>query len=247
VKSQGSWHQWWRAGGVFGILFAILFIIGPVILTGDTPTREDSIEDIRAYFEDDGDIYLVGDYLAGIAIVFFFLPYLVILRWVLGSGEGNPPIGSWLAVLGGLIMTTIGAAGSVFFGALAIAADDPEIYAQIDDASIRLVMDLSAYSFTGFSFGMALFVASASLVVLRTGVLWRWLAPVGLIIAVLLVIGAAWPIEGDEEGALATAGFIGAPLTLLWIILSSINMLLMKEEPGSSVAAPAPSAPAPTA
>jgi hypothetical protein len=247
VNSQGSWHQWWRAGGIFGILFAILFIIGPVALTGDTPTRDDSIEDIRAYFEDDGDLYLVGDYLAGIAFVFFFLPYLVILRWVLGSGEGTPPIGSWLTVLGGLVMTIIGGAGSVFFGALAIAADDPEIYAQIDDASIRLIMEMSSYVFTGFTFGMALFVASASLVVLRTGVLWRWLAPVGLIIAVLLVIGAAWPIEGDDEGALATAGFIGAPLTLLWIILSSVNMLLMKEEPGTRGQAPSPAATAPMA
>ena len=80
---------------------------------------------------------------------------------------------------------------------------------------------------------MALFVAARSLVVLKTGVLWRWLAVIGLLAALLLVIGAAWPIDGDEEGALAIVGFIGAPLTLLWIIISSINLLLMKEEPAS--------------
>ena len=68
---------------------------------------------------------------------------------------------------------------------------------------------MSTYAFTGFSLTMGLFVASASLVVLRTGVLWRWLAALGFIAAVLLVVGAAWPIDGDEEGALAILGFTG--------------------------------------
>ena len=222
------WRQWWRVGGIFGIGFAVLFIIGPVILTGDTPTRGDSIEDIRNFFADDGEMYLVGDYIGGIAFVVFFLPYMVTLRWVLGSGEGWPPIWSWLTVIGGVLVTAIGGAQSVFFGALAISEGNPEV---IDDAGIRLLMEMSAYAFTGFSFTLALFVASASVVVLRTGVFWRWLAGLGFLAAILQIVGAAWPIDGDEEGALAILGFIGAPLTLLWILLSSIGMLMMKEEP----------------
>jgi len=213
---------------MFGIGFVILFIIGPVFLTGDTPMRDDSIEDIRKYFADDGEMYLVGDYIAGIAFVFFFLPYLVTLRWVLGSGEGWPPIWSWLTVIGGLSMVVIGGASAVSFGALAISEGNPDI---IDDAGVRLLMETSTYAFAGFSLTMGLFVASASLVVLRTGVLWRWLAGLGFLAAVLLVIGAAWPIDGNEEGALAIGGFIGAPLTLLWILISSIAMIMMKEEP----------------
>jgi hypothetical protein len=214
-------------------LFVIFFFVGPIGMTGDTPVRGDSIEEIRAYFEDDGDLYRVGDYLGGIAFVFFFLPYLVILRWVLGSGEGWPAIGSWLTVIGGLALVVIGGTGSVFFGAIAIAADDPEIYAQVDDSTIRMLVEMNAYAFTGFTFTMSLFVGAASVVVLRTGVLWRWLAALGLIAAVLLLIAAAWPIDGDDEGAVAVLGFIGAPLTMLWIIISSINLLMMKDEPVS--------------
>ena len=222
------WRQWWRVGGMFGIGFVILFIIGPIFLTGDTPSRGDSIEDIRKFFADDGEMYLVGDYIGGIAFVFFFLPYLVTLRWVLGSGEGWPPIWSWLTVLGGVSMLVLGGTSAVFFGTLAISVDNPEM---IDDSAVRLLMEMSTYAFTGFSLTLALFVASASLVVLRTGVLWRWLAALGLLAAILLVIGASWPIDGDEEGAFAIPGFIGAPLTLLWILLSSIKMIMMKEEP----------------
>ena len=222
------WRQWWRVGGMFGIGFVILFIIGPVFLTGDTPTRDDSIEDIRKFFADDGEMYLVGDYIAGLAFILFFLPYLVTLRWVLGSGEGWPPIWSWLTVLGGVSFLVVGGTQAVFFGALAISEGDPEV---IDDAGVRLLMEMSTYAFTGFTLTLALFVASASLVVLRTGVLWRWLAALGFLAALLMIIGAAWPIDGNEEGALAIIGFIGAPLTLLWVLLSSIKMIMMKEEP----------------
>lgn len=220
--------QWWRVGGMFGIGFVILFLIGGIFLTGDTPMRDDSIEDIRKFFADDGEMYLLGDYLTGIAFIFLFLPYLVTLRWVLGSGEGWPPIWSWLTVLGGVCMLVVGGTSSVFFGALAISEGNPDV---IDDAGVRLLMEMSTYAFTGFSLTMGLFVASASLVVLRTGVLWRWLAGLGFLAAVLLVIGAAWTVDGDEEGALAIMGFTGAPLTLLWILISSIGMVMMKEEP----------------
>jgi len=225
---EALWRQWWRVGGMFGIGFVILFIIGPVLLTGDTPTRDDSIEDIRKFYADDGEMYLVGDFIAGIAFTFFFLPYLVTLRWVLGSGEGWPPIWSWLTVLGGLSFLVVGGTSAVFSGALAISEGNPDV---IDDGGVRLLMEMGTYAFTGFTLTLGLFVASASLVVLRTGVLWRWLAGLGFLAAVLLVVGSAWPIDGDEEGALAVLGFIGAPLTLLWILISSIGMIMMKEEP----------------
>ena len=227
MSSQGLLNQWWRVGGALGIAFAILFIIGAIILQGEPPMRDDSIQEIRKYFQDDGQKYLVGDYLTGIAFVLLFLPYVVTLRWVLGSGEGWPPIWSWLTVIGGVAMVALGGAGSMAFGTLAISADNT----QIDDSSVRLLMELNTYAFNLFSFGMALFVASASLVILRTGVLWRWLAVPGLLAAILLIIGAAWPIDGDEQGAVAIPGFVGALLTMLFVILSSVRMIMMKEEP----------------
>jgi DMSO/TMAO reductase YedYZ heme-binding membrane subunit len=130
-------------------------------------------------------------------------------------------------VVGGVSTVVLGGAGAAAFGTLAISADNPEI----DDSSVRLLMEMNSYAFTLFAFGMALFVGSASLVILRTGVIWRWLAGLGLLAALLLVIGAAWPIDGDEEGAIAILGFIGAPATMLFIIISSINMIIRSEEP----------------
>lgn len=221
------WRQWWKVGGMFGVGFVILFIIGPIFLSGETPSRDDSIEDIRAYFTDDAELYLASEFIAGIAFSLFFLPYVVTLRWVLGSGEGWPPIWSWLTVIGGVLTFAFGAAASVFWGALAISASNPEV----DDTAVRTLMELDTYAFTFWAFPLALFVGAASLVILRTGVLWRWLGAIGLISAVLLIISASWPIDGDEEGALAIGGFIGFPGVALFVLISSINMIMLKEEP----------------
>ena len=230
MSFQDLFKQWWRVGGAFGIAFAVLFIIGVIILQAEPPMRDDSIQDIRKYFMDDGTKYLVGDYLTGIAFVVLFLPYVVTLRWVLGSGEGWPPIWSWLTVICGVAMVALGGAGSLAFGTLAISADNKEI----NDSSVRLLVEMNTYAFNLFSFGMVLFVGSASVAILRTRVLWRWLPVLGLLAAILLIIGAAWPIDGDDQGIVAVPGFIGAPLTLLFVVLSSINMLMMKDEPAAT-------------
>jgi hypothetical protein len=81
------------------------------------------------------------------------------------------------------------------------------------------------------SLGLALFIGSAGFVILRTGVLWRWLGAVAVLAAILLLVGAAWPIDGDEEGAVATFGFIGYPVMLLFILVSSVRMIMMGEPP----------------
>ena len=225
---EGLWRQWWRVGGAFGIGYTVLFAIGGFVLQGDSPSRDDSIEKIRTYFTDDGQVYLVGDYLIAIAFILMFLPYLVTLRWVLGSREGWPPIWSWLTVIGGVATAIMGGVAGTFWGALAIGvAENPDV----DDSVIRTLMELDSYAFNVIAFPAALFVAAASVVVLRTGVLWRWLGALGLISAVLILIGAAWPIDGDEEGAVAIPGFIGFIGVSLWILLSSIHMIMMKEEP----------------
>jgi hypothetical protein len=213
---------------VAGIVFVVLFIIGPFIIQGETPSRTDSIEEVRKYFDEDGQMYLIGDYIAAIAFIFFFLPFAVTLRWVIGSAEGWPPIFSWLTVVGAVTATVMGGIGGTFWGALAIgAATNPEV----DDSSIRTLMELDAYAFTILSFAAALFLGSASIVIVRTGVLWRWLGGIGLLGALAMIIGAAWPIDGDEEGAIAIFGFVGFLVMVIWILIASIALIMRKDAP----------------
>ncbi|MGH2601548.1 MAG: hypothetical protein ACRDJ9_19460, partial [Dehalococcoidia bacterium] len=59
--------QWWRIGGLLGIAFPILFAISIIISSGDEPDLHAPIEEIRTYFTDHGDRYLIGGYIIGLS------------------------------------------------------------------------------------------------------------------------------------------------------------------------------------
>ena len=195
---------------------------------GSFPDFDSPIEEIRTYFTDDSTQYLVGDYLIGLGFVLLFLPFVVTLRGLLGLAEGGANIWSWLAFTGGLLMVAIGFAISAAAGALALgAATHPEV----SDSSLRTFMYLDAYGFSTFTLSSALLLFPASVVIFTSGVLWRWLALLGVAAGILVVIGAAWVIDGDQEGALGYILLSGVIGLALWVLLVSLNMILKRELP----------------
>src|SRR5574341_1699840 len=225
--------QWWRLAGIAGIVFSVLFVVGAIALQGEPPQRTDSVEEIRQYFIDDGEIYLTGDYLVGIGFIFFFLPWAVGLSRLIRRADGLSGMLSTLVVVGAVAFVVIGGVSSIFFGAMAInASADPAI--ALDDTSIRAFMELSTYAFGSFSIIGALLLAAASYGIWRTGVLWRWLAIIGGLASLLLIIGGAWTIDGDEEGFLSALGFVGLIGMLLFLLISSVGMIMRQAEPESA-------------
>jgi hypothetical protein len=170
--------------------------------------------------------------MTAIGFLFFFLLFVVTLRSLLGSVEASPPIFSRLGLIGGLVATVFGGVAGIFWGALALGIADNQ---EVDASVIRALMELDIYAFgPPLQLSFALFILSFSLVIWDTGALWRWLGPLGVLSAVLTVIGAAWPIDGDEEGVIAAVGFFpGNLLAVIWIIAVCINMLRLREPPAA--------------
>ena len=165
-----------RMGGIFGIAFIILFIIAGPVLQSDVPVAGDSVADIRSYWADDGDRYLTGDLLFGIAVILLFVPFAAALRTVIASGDRSG--GMWVRMMfaGAIIGVVLGGAGAAASGALAIEGADG-----IDDSTLLFATRAGAYSFTGLGLGFALMLLAASVVIVQSGVLWRWLAIVGVL------------------------------------------------------------------
>ena len=232
-SAPGADQRWWRAGGLLGLAWAVLFVVGVFLIQGGTPSRDDSIAEIRRYFTEDRDAYLLGDYLVGVAFTLFFLPFLIVLRRVLATGRGWADLLARVALFAGVVAVVWGSTAAFFWGALAVgAAGNPEV----DDSAVRVLMELDVYAFSGLLMPIGLFMGAAGLSIWLSRVLWRGLGIVGIVGFVGSYIGAAWPIDGDAEGPLAAVGIVGFAGILIFVILVSINLLVSKRPAGAAVA-----------
>jgi len=221
---QGLWgflNNPRRVAGVFGIVFTVLFLIGGPILQRQTPTVNDDVQQIRAYWVDDGDRYLAGDFLFGIAVILFFLPFVVALRSVLEPADRSGGMWARGMLVGALVAALLGGAGAMALGGLALQGAGG-----LDDSTLQFATRVAAYSLTGLGGGFALMLLAAAIVIAQSGVLWRWLAVLAALAAVANIVGGLWVPDGDPEGAFGVLSFIGLIATQIWILVVSIQLLL---------------------
>ncbi len=179
----GRWAL--RLGGISGILFVAMLI--PLVFITNTP--------------DSGVV--------GIFAGFFFLWFLGMLRAVLRSVEGEGGGFSTVALTGGLAFATLGMAGAAaetVYPATLASFPDFEPDAQLAFLSLQLSWWLHSFSWAG----MSVLIAAASVLALQTGILPRWLAWAGLVVAVFALISFLAPLH---------------PLALLWVLVVSVLML----------------------
>ena len=210
---------WRQLGGLTGIIGVVLFVIG-VLMQIDAPTLDDSATEASAWFKENANQYLTGDLLISIGIVVFLIPFFVALKDLLAQAEGPAGSWSWVNLVGALVFILVGAASSMFYGALAVAPDD------ITDAGV--VKALQAGNFYGFGgIGLALvpFFLGASLVILRTRVSWAWLGWAGLALALVSLLSAGAPLAGPG-GFFDVMGMISSTGLGVWILVMGGAMLM---------------------
>lgn len=216
---------WRQLGALAGIIGVVLFVVG-IIMEGDTPTLNDSISDVRAWYADNGQQFLVADYIIGLGVILGLVPFFLVLRSFIGEAEGSPAIWSQVAFFGAFLFVVVGGAASSFNGALAIDADQLN-----DDAVVRALLQADFYAFGGLSLALTLFFLGTAFGIIRTALFWTWLAWLCLALAVVSVIGAASTIEGDPEGVLSWLSFLSF-IGLGVVVLSlSVGMLAKRASP----------------
>lgn len=226
-QRQGLWgflNNPRRVAGVFGIVFIVLLLIGGPLLQGQTPTVNDDAQTIRAYWENDGDRYLAGDFLFGIAVVLFFLPFVVALYSVLAPADRSGGMWARMMLVGALVAVVLGGAGAAAAAGLALDGA-----AGLDDGTLRFATRVAASSLGGLGFGFALMLIAAAIVIAQSGVLWRWLAGLAVLAAVANLVGGLWLPAGDPDGAFQVLGFLGVMGTQLWVLAVSIQLLLLRQ------------------
>lgn len=207
-----------QISGAAGLLFVILFVVG-LVIQGDVPVYTDGGEDIAAWFADNGDQYLVGEFIIGLGFIFFYFPFLIGLYTALRSAESDPPLMSRVALAGGIGFPVAGLAAGISQTGLALLEGD----VSADVASMAAAASFHGFAATGAF--TAIIMGAAALVIVRTGVFWAWLGWLGGLLAIAGIVGAATAIENDPEGVLSIIGFIAFIGFGVWILGTSAALL----------------------
>jgi hypothetical protein len=212
---------WYRATGLFGIAWLLLFAIGGIVLQGEPPAYDQSVDVTRGFFAARADRYLLGDYIAGLAFILCFLPFITGLSSLLGAAEGGLRIAARLVFAGGLATVIVGDGATAFLDAVALA----DAATSLDDGTIRALLHANAVAIAAIGLPMALTAFAAAAVIWTTTALWRWLAPVAALAGLLHVAGAAYVIPDDGNGPLFFIRFGGLISFAVFVLFASINLI----------------------
>lgn len=214
--------SWKKASGYAGIATVVLFVIG-LIVSGDGPALADSPADVREWFEDNESVVAWITWSGGLGFGLLFLLFASGLRSTLGPADArNEGVWSRLSFAGAVAFLAIGASASAFWAVL--GQEDVR-----DAASDGTIKALAAFDTLVFGailpWAIVIILVGASVVILQSGVMAKWLGWLGLVASLLIVIGTLWPFTGDDESFLAILTFIGLPLFLIWVLGAAIEMI----------------------
>jgi hypothetical protein len=204
-----------RFAPLAGLLFVLLLVVA-VIVGGETPDADDSLQKVVEYWNDNKDQNIAASIIAAIATV-PFLWFAGVLRSVLAAAEGLPTRLASTA-WGGAILT---AAGWLMIVAFNFVAADTA--GDVEPAVTQTFSVLQADFFFPLAIGASVFLLASGLAIVRFGVLRSWLGWAAIVLGV---------------ACLTPGGFIAILLMLVWIIVVSV-MLFQRTAP----APPAPAAP----
>ena len=205
-------HRW---AALSGIVFVVLMLVGAAFVS-DVPKGDASAQEIASYLTDSGNHTrnIIGAYLwvlGGLA----FLGFVTGLRSVLRRAEGDPGTLSNLVFGAGVVFTAVWSVSAAAIASVAYAVEFSDARVSNPDLVTVLPSLGGLLLLLGGGFAGILLLAATSILIFRTGVLPRWLAWLGIVVAVSLVFDVAYmnilPLVG-------------------WVLVASIAMLRRREE-----------------
>ncbi len=215
--------SWKQVTGWSGVAFVVTFLVMVVFAGGSGPVLADSAADVREFFEDEEAAVALSTWGAALAFLLFLLLFASGLRSLLGPADApNEGVWSRLSFAGAVATVAIGGAGSAFWAVLG----QEDVLAAASDETVKTLAAFDSVVFTAIlPWGMAVFLLGASVVILQSEVMAKWLGWLGLLVTLLFVIGTLWPFTGDDESFLGLLVFIGFIGFLIWTLGAAISMI----------------------
>ena len=210
-----------RLGGIFGLVSVVAMI--PAYLVGH-PDAPGSPEEAGAYFEEGLGTFVFSNGVLPLFHTFFFILFLGVLYGLLRGAQEAGDRGAGRAGVAGVrgALPAAALAGGILFATLEAAGFTAEIVFpaalqrfgvfEPDAAFVLVSLTLASWLYHYCQIGTSAMVLVSSLVALETGVLPRWLALAGFVVALVTFLHVLLPL-------------VAALVGLLWIAAVSVLML----------------------
>jgi len=207
-RSTTGLARWAMLGGV---VYVVLFVIGTILIYGNSPDSSASPARIVHYYSDSGhrDKTSIGWVLASLGIFFFFW-FLSSLRQTVRRLEADDGFLTGLTTIGGAAYGTLTLAALGLEAGIRTMSDDT-YHHTVYPGLIHAADDAAWMMHAGGGAGVAAMIIAASLAGLRAGAVSKWLGWLGVAAGILglgLIIFFPW--------------FVVA----IWILVVSIGMFL---------------------
>ena len=227
--------RWNLLGAGCGIVDVLLSLIA-LLIVPLPPVVGSSVKEVLSYYTSNGPTLVLSNYLFMLATVFFlgFFGYVCV---VLRSAEGEP------YALSRIVFGAAVAAASIFLVSPLISqALVARAATGAESVVVGVLSDMTALSLIASGIPVILLVGLASVVMLRTRLLPRWLGLLGLLLVVLLLLASAGLFL--PSGLLAAGGifttfvfacFLLCELTLSIVLVTRV-LATKRTETASGVA-----------
>jgi hypothetical protein len=175
------WNRW---APLTGLLSVACSLVG-VMLALNQPQDKDSNAKIVAYFADHSHrVHGVAGFFVFLAGILLLLAFLAALRDRLLAAEGQPGRLSALAFGAGIASLPLWALSMLLASAASFAANESSAF-KLDPNTFRLLADTSYFAWVAAVVVSSVVVWATSAVALRTTVLPRWYARLGIVAGIV--------------------------------------------------------------
>ena len=183
--------RWERWGPLTGVLAVVCWIV-VMILVFNTPGTDDSDAKITSYYASNShqtrDLCAFFIFVAG---VLFLLGFLAALRSRLAEAEGAPGRITALAFGAGVASAALWIVAVSMFTSQSFALDDTDKFV-LDPNTYRIINDMGYSIWIGAVIVSAVLVWATSAIALRSGVLPKWFAWLGVLVGILQLFAIFW-------------------------------------------------------
>jgi hypothetical protein len=210
--------MWERVGAAAGIAFVAFLLASFFVIPDTPPALDDPAGEIRSFYVDNSSAFQASAYLTGVA-GFFFLCFLASLGRALAKAqpEGWPRL---VVLPAGAIVLAL-----AFVNAAVVDALATRIAAEADQAVLRALYDVQAFTITFTAFPIAAFVGAVSVAgggrLLPPLVTWLGL----LLVPAWLVSGFALVVESGTFSPTGAFGFVVVLAWVAWVLAVSASLL----------------------